>query len=286
MSGEHHPGPVLLGGIAGTGKTRLGALLARHSKLSVTRKTYLWREVYGRYGDLRQPGNVDRCLAAALAIPGVRALQLDPVEVATRVADRPPTYANVFDVIHGLHAEASGKARWCDQLGLVEAYAGPVFASFPSARFIHMVGDPRHAQPTGRAPGVSGWAVGKWLTSVELAARNASRYGDRYFVLRHEDLVADEAAALRAVCDFLGEEVEPAMLTTSPAPPLAAHGSDRFIEAAAGAVMADHGYRPEPKTGSRSWPSDLIEWPANRLALTAWRRLGTRAIAKQIGADA
>lgn len=287
MSDGHHPGPVLLGGIAGTGKTRLGALLARHSRLSVTRKTYLWREVFGRYGDLRQPGNVDRCLAAALAIPGVRALHLDPVEVAARVADRPPTYANVFDVIHGLHAESLGKARWCDQLGLVEAYAGPVFASFPSARFIHMVGDPRHAQPTGRAPGVSGWAVGKWLTSVELAARNASRYGDRYLVLRHEDLLADEVATLRTVCDFLDEEVEPEMLVTPPpTPPPAAHGSGRFIEAAAGAVMVDQGYPPEPKTRSWSWRSDLIEWPANRLALTAWRRLGTRAIAKQVGADA
>jgi hypothetical protein len=286
VSGDQ-AGPVLLGGIAGTGKTRLGALLGRHSRLSVTRKTYLWREVYARFGDLRRPGNLDRCVTAALAIPGVRALQLDPVEVTRRVADRPPTYANVFDVIHGLHAEVSGKARWCDQLGLVEAYAEPVFASFPSARFIHMVGDPRHAQPTGRTPGVSGWAVGKWLTSVELADRNASRYGDRYLVLRHEDLLADEAAALRRVCDFLDEQVEPSMLTTaSPTPPIGAHGHDRFIEAAAGSVMADQGYRPEPRTGSRSWPSDLIEWPANRLALTAWRRLGTRAIAKQIGAGA
>jgi hypothetical protein len=190
-------------------------------------------------------------------------------------------------VIHGLHAEARGKARWCDQLGLVEAYADPIFASFPSARFVHMVGDPRRTQPAGRAPGVSGWAVGKWLTSVELAARNASRYGDRYLVLRHEDLLADEAAALRTVCDFLEEAVEPGMASTPPpAAPIAVHGHDRFIEATAGAVMADRGYRSEGTTRSRSWRSDLVEWPANRLALVAWRRLGTRAIAKQIGADA
>ena len=281
------PGPVLLGGIAGTGKTRLGSLLGRHSRLSVTRKTYLWREVYGRFGDLRRPANLVRCVAAALAIPGVRALDLDPTEVARRVADRPATYANVFDVIHGLHAEARGKARWCDQLGLVEAYADPIFASFPSARFVHMVGDPRLTQPAGRAPGVSGWAVGKWLTSVELAARNASRYGERYLVLRHEDLLADEAAALRAVCDFLEEAVEPGMASTPPpAAPIAVHGHDRFIEATAGAAMADRGYRSEATTRSRSWRSDLVEWPANRLALVAWRRLGTRAIAKQIGADA
>ena len=280
--------PVLLGGIAGTGKTRLGSLLGRHSRLSVTRKTYLWREVYARHGDLTKPDNLARCLAAALAIPGVRALHLDPDEVAARVRERPPSYANVFDVIHGLHAEAVGKPRWCDQLGLAEAYAEPMFAAFPSARFIHMVVDPRLAQPASRTPGVSGWAVGKWLTSVELAARNVRRFGDRYLVVRHEDLLADEHETLHAVCAFLGEEVEPRILDAlAPRPvTLPTRGRDRFIRATAAAAMADRGYGAEPSGQPWSWRKDLVEWPANRLALTAWRRLGTRTITRQAGACA
>jgi len=282
-----HDNPILLGGIAGTGKTRLGSLLGRHSRIAVTRKTYLWRNVYARHGDLAEPGNLGRCIAAALATPGVRALDLDPTKVAASMADRPPTYAQLFDVIHGLHADAVGKARWCDQLGLVEAYADPIFAEFPSARFIHMVGDPRRARPATRAPGGSGWAVGKWLTSMDLAARNARRYVDHYLVVRHEDLCADEEATLREVCAFLGEDLEPSMLAP-PAPPARcarSSGSERFIEAVAGAVMADRGYVTTP-TSTSSWRSDLVEWPANRLALTAWQRIGARAITKQIGADA
>jgi Sulfotransferase family len=280
--------PVLLGGIAGTGKTRLGSLLGRHSRLSVTRKTYLWREVYARHGDLTDPDNLARCLAAALAIPGVRALHLDPDEVAGRVRERPPSYANVFDVIHGLHAEAVGKARWCDQLGLAEAYAEPVFAAFPSARFIHMVADPRRAQPEARTPGVTGWAVGKWSTSVELATRNARRFGARYLVVRHEDLLDDEHGTVGAVCSFLGEEVEPDMLDALAAPPstVPTRGRDRFIRATVGAAMADRGYEADPSAQPWSWRKDLVEWPANRLALMAWRRLGTRAISRQVGACA
>lgn len=285
---DERAAPVLLGGIAGTGKTRLGSLLDRHSRLSVTRKTYLWREVYGRHGDLTEPGNLDRCVAAALAIPGVRALRLDPEEVAARVHLRPPSYANVFDVIHRLHAEAVGKPRWCDQLGLVEAYAEPVFAAFPNARFIHMVGDPRRAQPASRTPGVSGWAIGKWLTSVELATRNARRFGARYLIVRHEDLLHDEPATLGVVCSFLGEDVEPGMLDLSAPPPPAvpAAGCDRFIQATAGPAMAAQGYTASSRPPPWSWRRDLVEWPVNRMALTAWRRLGTRAIAKQVGACA
>lgn len=253
--------PVLLGGVAGTGKTRLGSLLSRHSRLSVTRKTYLWRDIYARHGDLSDPRNLSRCIDAALAVPGVQALNLDPAEVATRVAERPSTYAQVFDVIHGLHAEASGKARWCDQLGLVEAYAAPIFAELPGARFIHMVGDPRRSRPRRRMLGVSGWDVGKWLTSMELAERNSARFGDRYLVLRHEDLLTDEEATLRVVCGFLHEEVEEAMLALPPS----------------------SSSTPPPE---RSRRSGLLEWPVDRLALTAWRQIGERAIARQIRANA
>lgn len=278
--------PIFLGGIAGTGKTRLGSLLGRHSRIVVTRKTYLWRDVYALHGDLADPGNLRRCIAATFAIPAIRAMDLDPVQVATQMAERAPAYAQLFDVIHGLHAHSVGKARWCDQLGLVEAYAGPIFAAFPNARFIHMVGDPRRTQPSTRTPGVAGWAVGKWLTSIDLAERNADRYGARYLVVRHEDLDAAEEATLSDVCRFLGEEVEQPMLVPPAPPPRPAPlGNVRFIEAAAGGAMADRGYAAT-RTGVLSWRSDLVEWPANRLALTAWQRIGTRAIAKQIGADA
>lgn len=279
-------GPIFLGGIAGTGKTRLGSLLGRHSRIVVTRKTYLWRDVYARHGDLADPGSLRRCIAATFAIPAVRAMDLDPAQVAAQMSAGPPSYAHLFDVIHGLHAAAVGKVRWCDQLGLVEAYAAPIYAAYPNARFIHMVGDPRRIQPSTRTPGVAGWAVGKWLTSIDLAKRNSLRYRDQYLVLRHEDLSGDEEATLRDLCRFLDEELEPSMLVRPPPPPPAASRANvRFIEAAAGGAMADRGYAAT-SSGVRSWRSDLVEWPANRLALTAWQRIGTRAIAKQIGADA
>lgn len=282
---DERGGPIFLGGIAGTGKTRLGSLLGRHSRIVVTRKTYLWRDVYARHGDLADPENLRRCMAATFAIPAVRAMDLDPVQVAGQMSAGPPSYAHLFEVIHGLHAASVGKVRWCDQLGLVEAYAEPIFAAFPNARFIHMVGDPRRTQPPTRTPGVAGWAVGKWLTSIDLAKRNSLRYRDRYLVVRHEDLSADEKATLRDLCSFLDEELEPSMLgRPAPAAPAPSHANVRFIEAAAGGAMADRGYAVSSR--ERSWRSDLVEWPANRLALTAWQRIGTRAIAKQIGAEA
>ena len=220
--------------------------------------------MYGRHGDLSEPGALDRCIGATLATPGVQALHLDRDAVVTRMAERPPTYANLFDVIHRLHAEALGKARWCDQLGLVEAYADPIFDAFPSARFIHMVGDPPGTAPTKRTPGASGWAVGKWLTSMELAERNARRYGDRYLVVRHEDLLADEETTLRDVCAFLGEELEPSMLVASPPPqPQPADPArQRFVERTADRIGA-HGVAPGRHQGDRQADrrGDVMENP-------------------------
>jgi hypothetical protein len=57
-----------------------------------------------------------------------------------------------------------------------------------------------------------GSATAAWLASVELGRRNVERYPGRYRFLQYEHLVHDPEGELRAICEFIGEPYDPAML--------------------------------------------------------------------------
>ena len=280
--------PIFIGGIAGTGKTRLGSLLGRHPRIAVTRRTYLWRKFFGRYGDLSVPRNLDRCLEAVVASPGVKPLRIDSNEIRAELEGRPPSYAEVFAGVHRLNARRAGKSRWCDQLGLVEAYADPIFAAFPTAAMIHIVCDPPCSHLADRGPGRVGWMVGKWATSVNLAQRNTERYGSRYLVIRHEDFRADEESTLRSVCTFLGEPFDLAMMpgTTASAEVRSSRLSTsssgrRFVETTVSHLMARQGYGPDGASKPVGLRYSLVDRPANRIGLAAWQLVKARSITRQ-----
>ena len=211
-------GPILLAGVAHSGKTLLRLALSSHPRLAFSRRTYMWTRFYNRYGDLREPRNFERCLAAMLAHKPTRALDPDPNRIRREFRQGEPTYARLFALFHEHYAERLGRSRWGDQLGFVERYADLIFAAYPDARMIHMVRDPRNRYAASidgrrRRMGAVGVATARWLQSVELAERNQQRYPDRYKVVRCEDLATRFEESLRDICFFLGENYVAGMLT-------------------------------------------------------------------------
>src|SRR6266536_1371779 len=55
-------GPIYIAGLAHSAKTPLRAALAAHPDISMTRRTYMWGRFYGRFGDLTDERNAERCL--------------------------------------------------------------------------------------------------------------------------------------------------------------------------------------------------------------------------------
>jgi hypothetical protein len=222
MSAER--GPIFIGGPDRCGKTLLAGLLASHSRISIpVVGSNLWPLFYRQHGDLRDPENARRCLAAMLRYKHIAYLRPDQDAALRAFLEGPRTYARLFAVVQEQYAARNGKARWGDQTGLVERYADEIFDSYPDVRFLHMVRDPRdrYAEsrvrwPDGRLG--AGGATARWLFSVRLGHRNARRYGDRYRLLRYETLVTDPDATLREVCAFLGEPYEPSMLDLGAVP--------------------------------------------------------------------
>ncbi len=281
-------GPVFIGGLAFSGKTPLRIALSAHTRLALTRRSAMWTTYHGRFGDLASAENLDRCLSRMLMTPAIAALQPDRADIERRFAAGPPTYAHLFATIHQQHADRLGKQRWGDQMGMLEEHADLVLSSYPTARMIHMVRDPRTRYRAARdahrqLPGKLGWELARWRHSADLARRNHARYPERYTVLRYERLCAEPESTLREVCAFIGEDYEPAMgaalsraaldcASSDGAPTSRAAAVSAFVERHAGRQLRAHGY-DAAEAGRRALTPAfyLLDLPCNRAGIALWR---------------
>ena len=298
------PAPIFIGGPDRCGKTLVAALLGSHSEVAIPAVgSNLWTLFYGRFGDLAVNANLDRCLAALMRYKHIRFLEPDEARLRRELSSGERSYGRLFALIQEQHAERLGKPRWGDQTGLVEGYADEIFAAYPGVRMIHMVRDPRDRYdaslslwPEGRLR--AGGATGRWLYSVRLAARNATRHGDRYRVQRYESLVAEPEATVRELCAFVGVEFEPRMMEMGDMPSYRAKleagrgtaaplitdafvGGYRgrlptaelaFIQSRAAADMTRHGYALDPihMDPIARVRYAVVSWPLNALRLAIW----------------
>ena len=230
-------------------------------------------------------------------------------------AQGPATYERLFALFLIHFAEREGKPRWGAQTGLIEVYADELFAAHPSAGVIHMVRDPRDRYEASLArwpdgKGRAGGAAARWRYSTGLAERNLRRYPGRYLVVRFELLLREPERTVRAVCTFLGEELDPAMLAMEGAPKhreLLREGADEgaegaellserfigryrgrvppaelaFLQLHAGREMRRLGYELEPV---RPGPVGRLrfvvyEWPRQAARMSAWR--GVEAVQRR-----
>jgi len=89
---------------------------------------------------------------------------------------------------------------------------------FPQAKIIHTIRDPRdrYASVRKRFGGDNprlGASTARWLSSINAARRNMQKYPENYLIIRFEDLVSDPEKLCREICEFIGEEYDPIMLT-------------------------------------------------------------------------
>lgn len=278
-------GPLYIGGLSYSGKTQLSRLLIAHADILITRRTYLWKRQYGRFGDLSDGANLARCLDAILAVPGVHALEPDRRQIESVFGSGSATYERLFTIIHDQHAARRGARRWGDQLGGVEQYAGIILTADETARLIHMVRDPRGRLAmiarSGRRPGAAGWEMHQWRQSVQLGLARREQFPDRYLLVRYEDLREWPEATLRQIGVFLDEPMvnDSVVNGTSALPSLwdndpfpdgrAALGARTaaYVERHAVAQMAALGY--EPGVGRLSLRQrvllNLVDEPVNQL---------------------
>lgn len=205
--------PVFIAGLAKSGKTQVRRVIGAHPELSFTRRTYLWTDFYECFGDLDDEANLADLISRLSATDGVRALDPDWARIRSDFRTGAPTYVRFFALIHSQHASARGRRRWGEQLGGVELRAPEILAEIPDARFIHMIRHPLARPPGRRGVNLIG-DTSRWNRSVESAVGNAAQFDGRYLTVKYESLVSDPEGTLALLCEFIEEDIHPAMRET------------------------------------------------------------------------
>jgi len=276
----------------------LGELLDAHPEVAITRRLNFWEFFAGRFGDLGDPRNLDRCVAAMMRYTRISRLRPDPNRLVADFSLGKATYPRLFEALERQNMERLGKRRWGDKSLGSEARADEILGAFPEAVMVHVVRDPRDrfaSQANHRSAGRGGVGSGAaaWLRSTDLATRNTRVFGGRFLTVRYEDLVCDPLLELTKVCALAQLEFSPTMLEDGNGPrrfhtdSIGRFRTDlrpaevAYIERALGPALQAWGYEAsgaEPGVGGRlrfavtGWPVAAL----GRRLWDPWSRLRTR----------
>ena len=183
-------GPIFIVGAMGSGSTLLRLILDSHDQIAVPQETGFMRAYNAhQFVPLKWSG---RNWAKRM---GWSREELDE------------ELARFYERIFTRYAERHGKQRWGDKTPLHTWHVDAMARLFPDAAFVGIVRHPGGA--VGSNMGRFGHSFPRALTHVARyereIARQAARHGDRFAILRYEELVLSPEALLRELLDWLGE---------------------------------------------------------------------------------
>lgn len=305
--------PIFIIGTERSGSNLLRLILNSHSAIAVPHPPHILKffaPLEASYGDLTRPAAMDQLVADVL---GLLKAHIHPWETAMDpgqiLAASPPTLVGLFFTLYDYYRVQKGKRRWGCKSTFVIHYWQRILAACPAARFILLVRDPRDVAVSSRRSIFSPfhpWFTarlwrGQQLEGVKLL-ESASQ--ENVHLLRYEQLIESPEATVKALCCFLGESYEPAMLAfhqTRAAQKSSALSTSwhnvgspirtdnrntykkglsqeelRLVEGVCGDLMARFGYPLELPSQGPPWPAAApspLRWSGYWL-LDWWWRIG------------
>lgn len=201
----------------------LQLMLHAHARIALPPENRFVLPAYRRrheFGDLREPERRAGLARWIVATPQFGDLGLDEREVIDAVVAAPPTLGSALGTVFRLYAGRFGKPRWGDKRPAYLRSLPALLRMFPDAQIVDIMRDGRDCVASLReapwsSPDVADH-IEAWARAADASLRAARRYpGDTYLMLRYEDLTADPETELRRLCDFLGEDYDPAMAQPS-----------------------------------------------------------------------
>lgn len=215
--------PIFIVGMPRSGTTLISVVLNAHSQVSISVDTHYFARFY-RKGERRRCLSNDRAFqkyvrfflgsevmdSLGFSSEERHALYDRIVQAGER------SHRVVLGTVLSYYATRQGKSIFGEKTPKHMHYAGPITASFPEARLILVVRDPRDVLLSLRKVR---WERGnmlehlrQWQQSVHYIGPYTQAFGDRFTVVRYEDLLTAPEATTRRLCAFLGLPFEPDML--------------------------------------------------------------------------
>jgi hypothetical protein len=208
-----------------SGSNLIRAMLDAHSQVFAPPPFHLgsrfWPRLY-QYGDLHSDANWNTLLADVVAhlaqTPGGAFAQLDADALRSGVAER--RFAALYRHVYATGMLQAQRPRLFIKENHSHRLVGQILESFPDARFVFQVRDPRDFVASCKK--VSGWtphygsipnALRVWRDDQTQSLNVVANLpDDRYFFLRYEDLIRDAENILGALCRFADLPFDPQML--------------------------------------------------------------------------
>lgn len=197
-------------------------MLHAHPRIAIPPETRFLLPIYfGRrdFGDLREAEN--RRALARFIVRRKKGrfvdLGLKRKQIVNEIVAGPPTVGSAVGIVLRAYARQFGKPRWGDKRPGYHHYIPTLLRMFPDAQIIHQVRDGRDCVASLKR--MPWWkndtyaAVSTWTEAIDhVRAAIRSLPPGTIHEVRYERLVGDPATELAALCAFLGEEYDEAML--------------------------------------------------------------------------
>ncbi|MFI7450592.1 sulfotransferase family protein [Nonomuraea sp. NPDC049714] len=215
--------PVFVIGCPRSGTTMLQLMLHSHPRLAVPPETRFLMPAYYRrrsFGDLRDASR-RRSLAEWIATDRstkFRELKIDKNDFIEQAVAGPGSLGSVIGTAFRMYAERFGKPRWGDKRPSYVKHTDLLLRLFPDAQFIHLIRDGRDCVASLKEmpwyTHDSFHAVSTWAEAIDAGDRlRRAMPEDSYFELRYEHLTDDPSTELKKLCEFLGEDFAPSMVS-------------------------------------------------------------------------
>src|SRR6266700_441874 len=203
--------PIFVLGCPRSGTTLLQLMLHAHPRIAIPPETRFVLTSYegrNKFGDLRAEAS-RRALGRSIVTERQTLfydLGLDAEEVLEEIVAGPPTLGSAIGIVFRAYARRFDKPRWGDKRPGYYQYIPALLRMFPDAQIVHLIRDGRDCVASLQT---MPWftqdfyaAVCTWVEAVDSGRRAARQLpAGTYFELRYEDLVADPAACLAALCE-------------------------------------------------------------------------------------
>lgn len=217
-SGEpsHQSTPFFMLGCVRSGTTMLRDALRMHPNLASPEETHFfrWGEPYGTEAMSRALSN-NAVLKKHREIDGITEAEF--AELLKQCHSRAELYARYMALY--VKRRKPGATRWFDKTPQNVYGALLAATSMPRSKFVHIVREPTNVVASlriGRIVKVENLtgACNYWNEAVQIVGGLKRAYPARVYELRYEDFVAQPAAQLKLLLDFIGEPFDPKWFST------------------------------------------------------------------------